>query len=56
MHCHIAWHISGGLNANILEREDDIKNLPIPSTTFENCRKWAAYTGEEIVDQIDSGL
>lgn len=55
-HCHIAWHISGGLNANFLERPDDIKNLKIPSTTFQNCRNWAAYSGGHIVEQIDSGL
>ncbi|MCJ1479893.1 hypothetical protein MMC06_000047 [Schaereria dolodes] len=55
-HCHIAWHVSGGLHVNFLERPADIDHLAIPSTTYQLCRDWAAYTGTTVVDQIDSGL
>jgi len=55
-HCHIAWHVSGGLYLNVLERPADIKNLQIPSTLAQSCRDWATYTGTHVVDQIDSGL
>ncbi len=55
-HCHIAWHVSGGLYANIMERPADIKNLRVPSTTYQNCRDWAAHSGGDLLPQIDSGL
>lgn len=55
-HCHIAWHLSGGLYANIMERPADIKNLLIPSTAYQNCRDWADYSGGDLLPQIDSGL
>jgi FtsP/CotA-like multicopper oxidase with cupredoxin domain len=55
-HCHIAWHVSAGLYFNVLERPDKIPGLKIPSTAYQTCRDWAAYTGNHIVEQIDSGL
>ena len=56
-HCHISWHLSGGLYANILENAAAIRsNLVIPSTSYQVCRDWAAFTGSNIPDQIDSGL
>lgn len=56
-HCHIAWHVSGGLYANILERPADIKNeVPVPLIMGQTCRDWAIYTKTDVVDQIDSGL
>ncbi|KAI4129000.1 MAG: hypothetical protein LQ338_002467 [Usnochroma carphineum] len=55
-HCHIAWHLSGGLYANILENPAGIKDLPIPSTSYQVCRDWAAFTGNNLPNQIDSGL
>ncbi|CAD6594145.1 MAG: hypothetical protein ASARMPRED_008719 [Alectoria sarmentosa] len=53
-HCHIAWHVSGGLYANIMERPADIKNVLIPSTAYQNCRNWADYSGGNLLPQIDS--
>jgi hypothetical protein len=45
------------LYINILERPEDIKkDMPIPSIMAQTCRDWWAYTGNNIVDQIDSGL
>lgn len=56
-HCHIAWHVSGGLYVNILERPADIqKDMPVPLIMAQTCRDWAAYTDTHLVDQIDSGL
>ena len=55
-HCHIAWHVSGGLYVNILENPPALEKLAIPSTSYQVCRDWAAYTGLAAPDQIDSGL
>lgn len=55
-HCHIAWHVSGGLYANILERPDDIKNDDIFTSTEKSCTAWNAYSSTAVVDEIDSGL
>lgn len=55
-HCHIAWHLSGGLYANILENPAGIKNLDIPSTSYQVCRDWATFTDTNLPNQIDSGL
>ena len=55
-HCHVAWHVSGGLYANIMERPTDIENLLIPSTAYQNCRDWADFSGGNLLPQIDSGL
>lgn len=50
--------MSAGLYANILERPADIQlnRQPIPQVLAQTCRDWAAYTGVDVVDQIDSGL
>lgn len=56
-HCHIAWHVSGGLYVNILERPSDIPNtLEMPSSFTNLCTQWNAWTKEDVPDQIDSGL
>lgn len=56
-HCHVAWHVSAGLYANILERPDDIgKDTPVPFVMAQTCRDWAAYSHTDVVDQIDSGV
>lgn len=56
-HCHFAWHSSGGMDINILEKPNEIKKLTIPQKNFQTCTDWNAYTaGGYIPDQIDSGL
>ena len=55
-HCHIAWHVSAGLYINVIERPKDIQKLQIPQTAYQTCRDWAAFSGHNVVDQIDSGL
>ncbi|KAI7182512.1 multicopper oxidase [Hortaea werneckii] len=56
-HCHIAWHVSEGLYLNMLERPDEIRDdMAIPGIMAQTCRDWSAWTGENVVDEIDSGL
>ncbi|KAL1305132.1 hypothetical protein AAFC00_002057 [Neodothiora populina] len=52
-HCHVAWHLSGGLAINIMSRLDDI--LPIPDVMPQTCVDWDYYTANNVVDQIDAG-
>ena len=57
MHCHIAWHVSGGLSVDFLERADDIRNQMSQNdkNAFNQvCRDWRAYT--PIYPKEDSGL
>ncbi|KZF20535.1 multicopper oxidase [Xylona heveae TC161] len=54
-HCHIAWHLAGGLYANIMLRPSDIRKMNIPSTFSQTCRDWADFTSTTVVDQIDAG-
>ena len=55
-HCHIAWHVSAGLYVNMMEQTKKIKKLDIPSTSAQTCRDWWAYSGANVVAEIDSGL
>jgi len=55
-HCHIAWHLSGGLDVQLTEHPQAITKLNIPSTLAQTCRDWAAFTNVDVVDEIDSGL
>jgi len=55
-HCHIAWHISGGLYINVMERPADIAKINIDNDVIQICRDWGTFTGTEIPDQIDSGV
>lgn len=52
-HCHVAWHLSGGLAITIVSRPQDIPRIPdiMPQT----CDNWDYYTSHNIVDQIDGG-
>jgi hypothetical protein len=51
----VAWHVSGGLYVNVMERPDDIMNIDIPSSLADTCRQWEHFTDRAIPDQIDSG-
>lgn len=56
-HCHIAWHVSGGLYANILERPADIqKEGNLPLVLQQTCTDWMRFTNSNAPDQIDSGV
>ncbi|PSK56592.1 Iron transport multicopper oxidase [Elsinoe australis] len=56
LHCHIAWHVSGGLYVNVMERPKDIREREIPMVMAQTCRDWWKWTRTNVVDQIDSGL
>ncbi|CAK7238399.1 laccase, multicopper oxidase, benzenediol:oxygen oxidorectuctase [Sporothrix eucalyptigena] len=60
MHCHIAWHVSGGLAVNFVERPADFKAgvAAADKTAFTNqCSAWNAYYPSQDPDrQDDSGL
>jgi FtsP/CotA-like multicopper oxidase with cupredoxin domain len=56
LHCHLAWHVSGGLFMQILERPEDIIKQDFDQDVFELCDKWDAYTATNVLNQIDSGL
>lgn len=62
-HCHIAWHASGGLYANILERPGDIVDHYVPGLfgdiaglMDQSCKAWNSWTGYNVINQIDSGV
>ncbi|CAN9224059.1 unnamed protein product [Alternaria alternata] len=56
LHCHLAWHVSGGLFMQILERPEDIQKQAFEDEQFELCDTWDAYTAGVVLNQIDSGL
>lgn len=53
-HCHVAWHLSGGLSMNLVTRPDEIKGIPA-GERGKTCDAWDAWTSTVVVDQIDSG-
>ncbi|KAI2482158.1 SufI multicopper oxidase [Pyrenophora tritici-repentis] len=56
LHCHLAWHVSGGLFMQILENTDEIKKQDFGAEQFDLCDTWDAYSAVNILNQIDSGL
>ncbi|ROW00470.1 hypothetical protein VPNG_07965 [Cytospora leucostoma] len=60
MHCHIAWHVAGGLSNTFLERLDDyrasLKQADV-DTLNEQCTAWNAYfPAKDPYPQTDSGI
>ena len=55
-HCHIAWHLSAGMNILLGERLDELAHMQPPKSVADNCKAWAAYTAKNIVDQVDDGM
>ena len=58
-HCHIAWHVSGGLSVDFLERPADLAQQI--STADRNdfnrvCNEWRTYWPTNPYPKIDSGL
>ena len=45
LHCHLAWHVSGGLFVQMLERKLDIQAETFSPEVAQTCRDWAAWTG-----------
>jgi len=54
-HCHIAWHTSEGMVLNFIEGnfKDEVE---IPYIMEQTCRDWSAWTGQNVVNVLDSGL
>jgi FtsP/CotA-like multicopper oxidase with cupredoxin domain len=55
-HCHIAWHLSAGMNILLGERLDEVAEMVPPQSVTDNCNAWAAYTSKNVVDQVDDGM
>jgi len=58
-HCHIAWHVSGGLSVDFLERvsEQKAKISSADAAAFNsNCAAWRTYSQNNGIVKIDSGL
>jgi FtsP/CotA-like multicopper oxidase with cupredoxin domain len=58
-HCHIAWHVSGGLSVTFLERPNDLRQriTPADRTDFNRvCGEWREYWPTNPFPKIDSGL
>jgi FtsP/CotA-like multicopper oxidase with cupredoxin domain len=56
LHCHLAWHVSGGLFVQLVEGADQIKNFDVPSEVPETCSNWSSFIQKVTPDQIDSGV
>jgi FtsP/CotA-like multicopper oxidase with cupredoxin domain len=55
LHCHVAWHLSGGQGLNVIYKADQIPALP-DGFIDGTCDAWNAYTTNDgPVDQIDAG-
>ena len=56
-HCHIAWHVSGGLYINTIEQTTSLrkKKFPPDDVIKQTCKPWHAYSRHNVVDEIDSG-
>lgn len=53
-HCHVAWHLSGGLAMNVITQPQAIPTIP-QGMQDQTCVAWDAYSNSNIVDQIDAG-
>ena len=57
MHCHIGWHISGGLGIQFLERKTEIRQLMKLDQMKPNCDAWRRYQPTSpYLPKLDSGL
>ncbi|KAI8628230.1 multicopper oxidase [Xylariaceae sp. FL1651] len=58
-HCHIAWHVSGGLSVSFVEQQDVQASLIANDDLQayeEVCANWQAWYATSPFKQIDSGL
>ena len=58
LHCHIGWHVGGGLSLQFLERESDIMDSLTIGDDFKNtCDEFTAYnSADPYYKKSDSGL
>lgn len=58
-HCHIAWHVSGGLSVDFLERATEQADLISTSQADEfdqTCALWNDFWEDATLEKPDSGL
>lgn len=55
-HCHIAWHVSGGLYTNILTQKSAVATMKISSSAGNLCSSWNSFSSSVNVQHADSGL
>lgn len=55
MHCHIAWHVDGGLALQWIERPDDMKSYAAASDFKNECDAYAAYEAKSPAFRKTSG-
>ncbi|KAK6068603.1 multicopper oxidase [Seiridium cupressi] len=58
-HCHIAWHVSGGLSVDFVERRDEqagFISADDQSAFEQTCAQWQTYYDASEYQQEDSGL
>lgn len=58
-HCHIAWHVSGGLGVTFLERPSDFRAAVQQSDVDaleSQCNAWNNYYPTDVDKQYDSGV
>jgi hypothetical protein len=53
---HIAWHLSAGLNVNLMTQRQELQDTEIPYIMHQTCVEWRRWTAHHTVDQIDAGL
>ncbi|KAF2860096.1 multicopper oxidase [Piedraia hortae CBS 480.64] len=56
MHCHIAWHVSGGLGSQFLESPSQIPAEIDRGTHDQTCANWKKYVPNMKYVKDDSGL
>lgn len=60
MHCHIAWHVAGGLGVTFLERLSDYRasmNQTDVDVLNNQCEAWNDYyPGQDPFEVDDSGI
>jgi FtsP/CotA-like multicopper oxidase with cupredoxin domain len=44
LHCHIAWHLSLGMNMVLLEREEELVLGDVPEEVVETCRVYGPWS------------
>ena len=57
-HCHIAWHLSQGMNVNLIMQADKLRRQgqQVQDIMRQSCDAWQRWTDQNVVDGIDSGI
>ena len=57
-HCHIAWHLSSGMNVNLVMQPaaQQQQSTQITGIMQQSCDAWRQWMSANEVDQIDSGI